>query len=292
MTYDGENRLKSAEYTDSGSVIHRTEYYYSGDNLLTEVKKYINGSPTSDMRFVRDRFLGIQERDGSNNVTREYKLGIDEGGGIGGLLNLNQGGMNYSYLYDGKGNVTALINSSQNIVATYAYDPFGKLMNKTGTLNQPYMFSTKEYDSETGLSYYGYRFYSSSLGRWITRDPIKEIGGMNLYGFISEDPIGFKSGDVNLYAYTANNPVNRKDPKGLAWYRYGNWCGPGGSGTPTNCADSACKRHDECYDKCGIDAFSRWLPSNITNACAAQCDATLASDWKKCACSNGASGSW
>ncbi len=187
--YDAENRLKSVEYTDSSSVVHKTEYLYSGDSFLAEMKKYDNGVMVSDTRFVRDGFLPLQERDASNNVVREYVWGQNMGGGIGGLLDLKQSGQDYSYLYDGKGNVTALIDGSQSVVATYTYDTFGNLMNKTGTLNQPFQFSTKQYDEKTGLSYYGYRFYSPALGRWITRDPLGETGGINLYGFVGGNPV-------------------------------------------------------------------------------------------------------
>jgi RHS repeat-associated protein len=70
-------------------------------------------------------------------------------------------------------------------------------MAKTGTLDQPFMFSTKRYDEQTGISYYGYRYYSPCTGRWITRDPLGELGGINLYGFVG------------------NNPVNWVDQKGL-----------------------------------------------------------------------------
>jgi RHS repeat-associated protein len=199
--YDAEDRLKSLEYTNGSGVVHKTEYIYSGDNLLAEMKKYENGVLVSDTQFVRDGFLVLQERNGGNNVVREYIWGLDMGGGIGGLLNLKQGGQDYLYLYDGKGNVTALIDSSQNVAATYTYDTFGNLMSKTGTLNQPFQFSTKKYDEKTGLSYYGYRFYSPVLGRWITRDPLGETGGINLYEFVggnsvnSIDPLGNDVGD-------------------------------------------------------------------------------------------------
>jgi RHS repeat-associated protein len=110
---------------------------------------------------------------------------------------MREGGADYYYLYDGKGNVTALTDSSGTVVATYSYDPFGVLMEKTGTLDQPFRFSTKRYDEDTGLSYYGFRFYSASLGRWITRDPLGEAGGINLYGFVG------------------NNAINGIDPLGL-----------------------------------------------------------------------------
>jgi RHS repeat-associated protein len=186
--YDAENRLKSVEYTDGGGVLQKTEYLYSGDGFLIEMKKYENIVLTSNSRFVRDGFLAVQERDSSNSVIREYVWGLNMEGGIGGLLNLKQSGQDYSYLYDGKGNVTALTDSSQSVAATYTYDTFGNLMSKTGTLHQLTQFSTKNYDEKTGLSYYGYRFYSPVLGRWINRDPLGEAGGINLYGFVRENP--------------------------------------------------------------------------------------------------------
>ncbi|MBI4847383.1 MAG: hypothetical protein HY808_02220 [Nitrospirae bacterium] len=199
-TYDAENRLKNIQYTDNGNVIHRTEYFYAGDSILAQVKKFENGILVSDTRFVKADFLPVQERDASNAITREYTWGLNLGGGIGGLLNLKQGGANYNYLYDGKGNVSALIDGSQNIVASYRYDVFGRPLKKTGILNQPYRFSTKYYDEQTGLPYYGYRFYNPTIGKWMTRDPLGEVGGINLSQFVG------------------NNPVNFIDPRGLFYF--------------------------------------------------------------------------
>ncbi len=82
----------------------------------------------------------------------------------------------------------SVIDSSQSPVAGYRYDAFGELMAENGTLDQPFMSSTKRYDAGTGLSYYGYRHYSVAIGRWITRDPLGEVGGINLYGFVQNDP--------------------------------------------------------------------------------------------------------
>jgi len=147
--YDAENRLYSISYTSG--VVNKIRYYYSGDGFLAQTKVYQNSTLTDDTRYIRAGYLPIQERNSSNSVTREYNWGLNMGGGIGGLLNLKQSGSNYSYLYDGKGNVTALLNSSQSLAATYTYDPFGNLLAKTGTLNQPFQFSTKPYINTKGV---------------------------------------------------------------------------------------------------------------------------------------------
>jgi RHS repeat-associated protein len=195
--YDAEDRMTSLEYTDSSSVVHRTEYRYSGDGFLAEIRKHENSALVETVRIVRDGFLAIQDRDENNTVLREYTWGLNLGGGIGGLLNLKQGGQDYAYLYDGKGNVAAVLDASQSVVAAYRYAPFGELLAKTGSLTQPFGFSTKRYDKQTGLIHYQYRPYAPEIGRWLTRDPLGETGGMNLYAFVG------------------NNPVNWVDPWGL-----------------------------------------------------------------------------
>src|SRR5512133_1286177 len=64
---------------------------------------------------------------------------------------------------------------------------FGEVLRATGAMAtaNPFRFSTKFQDDETGLLYYGYRYYDPSTGRWKSRDPIAEKGGKNLYAFVS-----------------------------------------------------------------------------------------------------------
>jgi RHS repeat-associated protein len=94
-------------------------------------------------------------------------------------------------LYDSNGNITAYLDESGTIVASYTYDAFGRTIAQSGPLASafPHRFSTKYHDPETGLYYYGYRFYSPELMRWMNRDPIAESGGNNLYGFVGNKPL-------------------------------------------------------------------------------------------------------
>lgn len=192
-TYDAENRLASIKYTDKASenVLRLNNYVYTGDGLIAEEKHFENGSLVKDIRNIRDEFLSVQERDQNNTISREYAWGLHMGGGIGGLISMRDGSVDYDYLYDGRGDVAALIDSTQAVVAAYSYDGYGNLLSKKGSVEQPFMFSTKTYNEKTGLSYYGYRFYAPSLGRWTTRDPLLEAGSLQLYEFAFNDPIRF-----------------------------------------------------------------------------------------------------
>jgi RHS repeat-associated protein len=95
--------------------------------------------------------------------------------------------------FDGNGNVMGLVNAANgSVVAQYEYGPFGEVIRATGPMAKvnPFRFSTKYQDDETDLLYYGYRYYDPSTGRWKSRDPIEEQGGLNLYGFVSNEPSG------------------------------------------------------------------------------------------------------
>ena len=72
-------------------------------------------------------------------------------------------------------------------------DPFGNTLSKAGPLADAntYRFSSKDYHQNSGLYYYGYRFYDPNLQRWLNRDPIGELGAINLYGFVGNNPINF-----------------------------------------------------------------------------------------------------
>ncbi len=78
------------------------------------------------------------------------------------------------------------VRDDGTVVAEYAYDPFGGTISETGPMAGAFRhgFSTKSFDRETSLYYYGYRFYSPSLGRWLNRDPLEEISCCNVYSYV------------------------------------------------------------------------------------------------------------
>ncbi len=98
---------------------------------------------------------------------------------------------------DGLGSITHITDQNKTLVQSYSYDSFGHQTPTTGFRNS-ITYTAREWDKETGLYYYRARYYDPLEGR-----------------FISKDPIGFAGGDVNLFGYVQNNPVNRIDPLGL-----------------------------------------------------------------------------
>ena len=196
--YDAANRLVSV--SSNGTPLVASSY----DWRSRRVRKT---TPEATYIFTYDDWNLVEERIAYTNGTTStihYYWGKDlsgtlqDAGGIGGLLYLTVDGSTYVPLYDANGNVTRYLDASGRTVAEYVYDAFGNFLSQSGPLADAFRFrfSTKYFDMETGLYYYGYRFYSPALRRWLTRDPIEEEGGENLYAFcgnnaiISVDPHG------------------------------------------------------------------------------------------------------
>jgi RHS repeat-associated protein len=197
--YDAENRLTTLTFT----------YDYTGRRAKKEVQTWDDQGQVfvaETRKFLYDGWLLVAEIKDVGDVPcldRAYAWGPDlsgslEGaGGIGGLVSVTQYGNNittYLPAYDGNGNVMAMVRADMGSVeAHYDYSPFGQCLTSTGSYAQenPFRFSTKYQDSETGLLYFGYRYYNADTGRWINRDPIQEFGGMNLYGYVENGPVTF-----------------------------------------------------------------------------------------------------
>ena len=140
-------------------------------------------------------------------------------GGVGGLISMTvHQGTNagtYLYCYDGNHNVTTLVNATNGAVAAqYEYDVFGRPLRATGPLAfvNPFTFSTKFCDWETGFLYYGYRYYDPDIGRWLNQDPIGERGGINLYGFAANNPVLFSDRNGLDFGTWIGHPGYHYDP--------------------------------------------------------------------------------
>jgi RHS repeat-associated protein len=183
--WDAENRL--IEATVNGSTVGTYRYDAQGRRI------YKNGF--GDARyFIYDDWNLIAEYS-SGSLIRSHTWGTDlsgtfqGAGGVGGLLASRIAGGDYYPLFDGNGNVTQYRNASST-VAHFEYDAFGGVSSFMGPMwDFNFRFSSKYEDFETGLNYYGYRYYDSQIGRWLNRDPLEERGGINLYGFVGGDPI-------------------------------------------------------------------------------------------------------
>jgi len=203
FAYDDENQLISVIVTNSTGSSTKSEFAYDG-KLRRRVRKDYTWSSgiwnlVSEIRYIYDGNLGIQERDGNNLPTLTLTRGLDlsgtrkGAGGIGGLLARTDAGSGQSAFFhaDGSGNVTALVNAQQAVVARYTYDPYGTLVAKSGPLADAslYRFSSKETHVGTGLVYFGLRFYDPNLQRWLTPDPLGEAISMNLFAFVRNRPL-------------------------------------------------------------------------------------------------------
>ena len=198
--WDAENRLQQVKVTATNASVGSYRY----DAFHRRVSKTTG---TSTTWFLYDGWNLIAEYTGTTNtlptLNRTHYWGLDlsgsmqGAGGVGGLLLTDfktgpKAGV-YFPLYDGNGNVTSYLDFNHTPVAAYRYDAFGKLIwgaySHVADFNIG--FSTKYRDPETDFYYYGYRYYSAALGRWLNRDPIGEKGGLNLFGMVDNSPLDF-----------------------------------------------------------------------------------------------------
>ncbi|WP_148134550.1 RHS repeat-associated core domain-containing protein [Candidatus Formimonas warabiya] len=183
-TYDRLNQLLTTSMPD-GTTLNNT---YNGEGI--RVKKEINGQVAKYL-YEGDQIL--LELDSAGNQTARNIWGTS-------LISRNVSGITAYYMYNGHGDVTALINSAGTILATYYYDAFGNIPESTGTINNPFKYAGYQHDQETGYYYLMSRYYDPVTARFISEDTYR--GNPN-------DPLS-----LNLYTYCHNEPLMYTDPTG------------------------------------------------------------------------------
>jgi RHS repeat-associated protein len=206
--WDAENRLVQMLPTTVITVPDGAKrkldfvYDYKGRRIQKAVSTW-NGTDwtlTVSNRFLYDAWNLVAELNAPNNAAiRTYLWGLDlsgslqGAGGVGGLVAIGDASKGRHFVsYDGNGNVMQAVASGDgNISAVYEYGPFGEIIRATGPMAKanPFRFSTKYQDEETGLFYYGMRYYNATTGRWLSRDPLMELGGGNLYGMVGNNAV-------------------------------------------------------------------------------------------------------
>ena len=223
LSYDKEDRLLTAG---------ETQHQYSADGFLTE--KTHSGNSTQYEYSSRGELLHVDLPDGTSidytygplgrrlaksvngTITRKYLwqgltrlLAVYDGSGNMLMrfeyadsrtpVAMTKGGQKYYLISNQVGSLRAVADSSGNLVKRIDYDSFGNVIQDTNPSFQiPFRFAGGLYDKHTGLIRFGHRDYDPATGRWTAKDPIL-----------------FAGGDINLYGYCLNDPVNLEDPEGL-----------------------------------------------------------------------------
>jgi len=199
--YNALSRLTNVLIKTNDASVLANRY----DGLGRRVEATRNGTNTERYVYLPGSFLVLAVLDATNGVKEIFTHGPDlsgavgGAGGVGGILAQTIGTNAYYLHSDAAGNVILATDPSRQVVATIHYSPFGKPIAQAGPFHPRFLFSSKEWESSASLYYYGYRFYSPELGRWLTRDPLGEFA----------DPLH------NLYRFVGNNPLNNVDPLGL-----------------------------------------------------------------------------
>ena len=186
FAYDSDG--KRVRKTSGGND---TTYYYNGNVLSGLVKKASNDAGTT-----------------GTGTTVQF---VYDTQGKPFMLRMN-GKTDYFYLYNGLGDITGLVDSSNQVVVRYQYNSWGKVTStqdtsgvSLATLN-PFCYRKYVYDPETGLYCLGSRYYDPEVGRFVNADDTDVI-------FAKPQELYHK----NLYVYCDNNPVVRRDLQGYFW---------------------------------------------------------------------------
>jgi RHS repeat-associated protein len=187
LTVDGTNTYTWNVRNELASISGPVPASFVYDPFGRRQRKTISGTVTD---FVYDGLNPVKEAVGATTVNLLTGLGIDE------HLTRTVGGTTEYLLSEALGSTVALADGAGAVATEYSYEPFG-ILSASGTSSSNELQYTGREGDGTGVYYYRARYYHPTLQR-----------------FVSEDPLEFAGGDLNLYAYVANNPTGASDPTG------------------------------------------------------------------------------
>ena len=176
--WDFENRLTSLTMPGTGGTVN-----FKYDPFGRRIEKVAPTSGTTVYAYDGDNVT--EELGSGGSLLAHYTQGaaIDEPLAITGTS-----GTYFSHA-DGLGSITSLTGGSGQLANSYVYDSFGNLTGSTGTITNPFQYTAREFDSETGLYYYRARYYDPSAGRFVSEDPVRFQAGYNFYVYVGNDPV-------------------------------------------------------------------------------------------------------
>jgi len=200
FTYDHRgNRTSQDNISYKYDALDRLIKVRIGDKTITYTydafNRRLTKSDGTNYLYALDNEIGTVNSDGQ--ITELRLLGEGLGAEIGAAVTIELANTLYIPLHDRQGNVTTLLDTQGQVVDRYRYDAFGNETIHSRKTTNPWSFSSKRVDEETGLINFGRRYYDPTLGKWLT-----------------QDPLGLKAGP-NLYAYVVNNPMTKIDLYGL-----------------------------------------------------------------------------
>jgi RHS repeat-associated protein len=198
FSWDAENRLvKVITGTDM------REWVYNGAGL--RVARKLNGAVSK--QWVWDGTTLREQRDAANNVTRRYYgQGVVQGATLPAAATDK-----LCYTRDHLGSIRELVDGTGALRARYEYDPYGDRTKLSGTADADLGYTGHYQDVSGSLLAAPFRCYDPKLGRWLSRDPIGEEGGINLYGYVENDPINW----IDPFGLREGSPSNLKKRKAL-----------------------------------------------------------------------------
>jgi len=172
--WDALNRLTKITYSGGAT----SNFAYDGlSRRVSIIEKNSGGTVTSTKLYLWTGSEIAEERSSGTTVTKRFFPQGEQ-----------QSGTDYYYTKDHLGSIREMLNSSGSIVARYSYDPYGRTTLVSGTNLATFQYDHYYVHSTSGLYLTRYRAFDPNTGRWLSRDPIAEQGGLNLYGYVRDDP--------------------------------------------------------------------------------------------------------